>query len=136
MKAETKNQAFALYVHQGMSLRKITNEMDVSRSTLERWCREDQWVEKRRQHWLSMAEKICEQQVQQHIGGQHSIAGKLHEMVRLIHTQHMAYYEGKIPRSAIKYTIRDLCRLAVSVHQIGLHEVQRAEVATKCIRKN
>ncbi|MBK7845626.1 MAG: hypothetical protein IPJ71_18430 [Bdellovibrionales bacterium] len=136
MKAEVKNRAFALYVHEGKSLRKIIQEVQISRSTVEQWCKKEDWVTKRRKHWQGIAQKICEQQSNQRIGKQASIAGKLHKMVQMIHAQHMAFYEGKLPRSAIKYSIRDLCRLAISVHQIGLHELQCAEGAINLNRKN
>ena len=136
MKAEKRTKAFALFVNQGMSLRKIATELKLSRSTLERWCSKDGWVEKRRTQWESVGVELCEKHCNQHIARQDTIAGKLHAMVQFIHMQHKAYYEGKLPKSALKYSVRDMCRLAVSVHQIGLNEIQRADIAINTRRKN
>ena len=132
-KAKEAKQAFALYVHEGLSLRKIAAQLDVSRSSLEKWCRQGGWVQKRKEHWLSASQELCSNKVYEHIGGKKSVVGELEKLLHIIHSQQMAYYEGKIPRSALKYSVRDLCRVAVSINQIGLQELQRAGVAEKII---
>lgn len=135
-KAEEHKQAFALYVHQGFSLRKITTILDVSRSSLERWCRDGEWVKRRNEHWSRVSQELCQNTVYEHLGNQKSVAGELEKMFIHIHEQHRAYVEGKLPRKALKYGVRDLCQIATAINQIHLCEVKRADVIANIQRKN
>lgn len=134
-KAKEAKQAFALYVEKGLSLRKIADILDVSKSSLENWCRNGEWVKKRKEHWLSASQELCSHKFSNHVYEQTSVAAQLEKLLYEIQSQHRAYYEGKIPKSALKYSLRDMCRVAVSINQIGLQEIQRAAIAEKIVDK-
>ena len=57
VKAEVRHQAFALFL-KGYSLRKISTELQVSRSTVERWSIQDQYVSNRRHNHERVLDEI------------------------------------------------------------------------------
>jgi len=123
--AQTKTDAFAAFL-QGQSLREISASMEISRRTLERWSSNEHWViirERARRNALSKArEDYCIEV----LGRSSTIGNKLFSLLSDAYAQHRLFFEGKIPKSTLRYSIKDISNLAIATIAAVNIELQQA----------
>jgi transposase len=125
MRALDRNEAFALYAKQGLSLRRLAEVLNISRSTLERWSIKDDWVNQRQRLWQESQESARQEYVRRYRENDLRVSDQLFAIFRDAHLQHVEYFQGKVPRRAVKYSVKDLARLAQAVIDAGASECRK-----------
>ena len=130
---DTKHQAFALYVQKGLSLRQIAVELRIGKATAERWSSAECWGIQRQRAWRARREAVMEKHVLEENARDKSIAGELFCLFKEAARDRQSYYEGKIPRRALRFSTRDLCNLAKALVAVGDSDLRK--VAYEDFRK-
>ncbi|MBF0313623.1 MAG: hypothetical protein HQK52_09410 [Oligoflexia bacterium] len=113
MTAQKKTSCYTDFL-EGTSLRQIASAREVSVRTLERWCSQESWVEKRENHWNEMKQKICSHKLESEISQYMQNGQKLSVLIDFAFQEFQLYMEGKIPKKALKFSTKDFVRLAKS----------------------
>lgn len=119
--AKKPNDGFAVFLT-GVSLRQVAEQIDVSFSTVFRWSRRYSWVVKRQLAWQEAAETTRERHTLHMKQENTFITDHLFSEFTFALAQRQAFREGKLPRNALKYSTRDLCRLAMATVTVGSAE--------------
>ncbi|MGK5085020.1 hypothetical protein WDW37_17160 [Bdellovibrionota bacterium FG-1] len=124
--ADTKHHAFALYVEKGWSLRRITSELGIGKATVERWSSAECWGIQRQRAWSAKREAVIKAHVENGAIRDKGIGGKLYAIIQDGFLDHRAFYEGKIPKRAIRYSTQELCALVKALTAVGDSDLRKA----------
>jgi IS30 family transposase len=108
--AETKHRAFALFL-KCKSLRRISAELGLARSTVERWCKAGEWVDQRAIYLTEQRTKAMKEMLKD--SAQHYLTASQVAHANLLEAiaENRAVSEGRIPSKARKYKSRQILGL-------------------------
>ena len=128
---EFRNQCFADFL-EGKSLRQIALDRSISPRTLERWSSADHWVIRRERHRNDLYEEIIREKHNHRLNQDKSASGLAFDLFKLAHAQRLAYFQGKIPKKAVKVSMRQFVQLAKAFYHANFAERLNAfDVAAK-----
>ena len=111
MIAAKRNLAFGLFI-KGCSHRKIVTQLGVSKSSVGRWSRKDQWVQKRNENRIAVIAEIRKK-------GQHCIASGIAKQAQQIEgllrdalAELQAYQQGLLSQRQLKFNAKDIADLS------------------------
>lgn len=121
MTVEFRNQCFADFL-EGKSLRRIAIDRKLSPRTLERWSTADHRVIRRERHRNDLYVEIIRQKHHHQLNQDKSASCLAYELFQLAHVQRLAYYQGKIPKKAVKVSMKHFVQLAKAFYHANFAE--------------
>ena len=111
MKVQARDQAFSLFC-KGKTLAEAAEAVGVHRSTTERWSREFHWKIHRERTWNEQREQAIKDRAQKFVFDERELINRLFNLMQEASAQFDAYRLGKLPKRAMKYSLRDFLAIA------------------------
>ena len=124
--AQKRERAFAFYVNEGWSLRRIAAELKLGTATLFRWSADGSWRIHRQRAWNMRREELIKQHIENEALRDRTLAGQLFALLQDALLARRAYYEGALPKRSIRSTTADIKRLALAFAAISESDLRRA----------
>ena len=121
MTVEFRNQCFADFLS-GKSLRQIAIDKKISPRTLERWSARDNWVIQRERYRNELYAQIIKDNHPKSLNLDKSASSLAYELFQMAQAQRMAYFQGHIPKKALKVSGRDFIQLAKAFYHANFAE--------------
>jgi len=111
MKVQARDRAFSLFCDNS-TLAQAAEATGVHRSTVERWSREFHWKIHRERVWNEQRERAIQDRAQRFVLDEREVVNRVFNMLQEASAEINAYRSGKIPKRAMKYSLRDFLAIA------------------------
>ncbi len=119
--AEERNRCFTDFI-KGMSLKTIADKYGFSKRTLERWCAHEQWVIHRQRAWSDAKDAIMKDFATNKRNSDILATEALFDLLRHAVAEQRAFREGRIPRKAMKYSLKNIVTISKALYHANFAE--------------